>query len=129
MLRAALSSRRPWKTEWRIRPSGVHSPNETSATSVGSTQWPRTSRGFSKNGVVVAGEAVERLAQRRERALWSKPLPTPPAKRSLPASSWMPSRSEPMPVREPFGSVQPPTTNSWRCVHLSLIQVGLRFET
>jgi hypothetical protein len=38
MLRAGLSSRRPWKTEWRIRPSGVHSPNETSATSVGRTQ-------------------------------------------------------------------------------------------
>ena len=34
-----------------------------------------------------------------------------------------------MPVREPCGSVQPPTTNSWRCVHLSLIQVGLRRET
>ena len=34
-----------------------------------------------------------------------------------------------MPVREPCGSVQPPTTNSWRCVHFSLIQVGLRRDT
>ena len=128
MLRAALSSRRPWKTEWRIRPSGVHSPNETSATSVGLTQWPRTSRGFSKNGVVSLARPSSAL-RREASEPWSKPLPTPPAKRSLPRSSWMPSRSEPSPVREPFGSVQPPITNSWRWVHLSLIQVGLRFET
>ena len=30
------------------------------------------------------------------------------------------------PVRDPCGSVHPPTTNSCRCVHLSLIQVALR---
>ena len=66
MLRAGLSSRRPWKTEWRIRPSGVHSPNETSATSVGRTQWPPASRGFSKNGGRVARPgASSASAQRR----------------------------------------------------------------
>ena len=27
-----------------------------------------------------------------------------------------------MPVREPFGSVKPPMTNSWRAWHLSLSQ-------
>ena len=99
-----LSSRRPWKTEWRMRPSGVHSPNETSATSLGSTQWPRTSRGFSKNGVVSAGIAASAFFTAAS-VFWSKPLPTPPAKRRWPASSWMPSSSEPMPLREPFGSV------------------------
>ena len=111
-----------------MRPSGVHSPNDTSATSFGSTQWPRTSRGFSKNGVFSAGIAASACFTAAS-VFWSKPLPTPPAKRRCPASSWMPSRSEPMPVREPCGSVQPPTTNSWRCVHLSLIQVGLRRDT
>ena len=124
MLRGALSSRRPWKTEWRIRPSGVHSPNETSATSSGLTQWPLTSRGFSKNGRRLAGEAVERLAQRRERASGRSRCRRRRRSGARRVSSWMPSSSEPKPVREPFGSVQPPITNSWRCVHLSLIQVG-----
>ena len=101
------SRSRPCRRAGRGRPSGgsgrrgVHSPNDTSATSFGSTQWPRTSRGFSKNGVVSAGIAASACFTAAS-VFWSKPLPTPPAKRRCPASSWMPSRSEPMPVREPL---------------------------
>jgi hypothetical protein len=43
-----------------------------------------------------------------------------------PSLSCTPSNSDPMPVREPCGSVKPPITNSWRRPHFSLIQSGER---
>jgi hypothetical protein len=75
---AGLSVRRPWKTEWRMRPSGVHSPNETSATSSGFTQWPRASAGFSCSGVLSVASGFSCAWIALSEAV-SKPVPTLPA--------------------------------------------------
>ena len=73
-----LSLRRPWKTAWRTLPSRVHSANEISATSFGSTQVPRASRGLSMNGASFVSSFVSCL-RKAPSVLTSKPVPTLPA--------------------------------------------------
>ena len=55
--RAALSSRRPWNEDWRIRPPCVQPRISTSATSLGSTQTgartPRSSLGTRASGATL----------------------------------------------------------------------------
>ena len=117
---AALSSRRPLNTGCRSWPSPVHSLKATSATREGEVQCtPRawTPFGGSANGGVCRSSVRRRFAS-RARVASPKPLPTRPAKRKAPSSSWTPSRRAPNPWRVPAGSVKPPTTNSWRRPHL-----------
>jgi hypothetical protein len=75
---AGLSLRSPWNTEWRMRPSGVHSEKDTSATSSGRTQCPRASAGrLASADFSIASGLSARSSERSVES--SKPVPTLPA--------------------------------------------------
>ena len=122
MLVAAWSVRRSRNTEWRICPARVHSPKDTSATSTGLTQCRRPAIAVAlANGLALATSGSSLALRSRSRASL-KPVPTLPAYCNAPLSSCTPSSNAPIPVRAPLGSVKPQMTNSWRWLHLSLIQ-------
>ena len=102
---ASLSSRRPWYTGARSRPSCVHSAKRTSATSRGSTQTTSPFRTFGIFGTSANGGSSVRsgfsLSSSRLISASSKPVPTLPAQRR-PLPSLTASTSEPKaPVRLP----------------------------
>ena len=71
-----LSARSPWNTECRILPSRVHSPNETSHTSSGRTQWaPRGMPAPASNGLRATARGSSALRSAR-RLCSLKPVPT-----------------------------------------------------
>ena len=69
-MRCAPACRRAGRGRRRggSRPSGVHSPNETSATSVGSTQWPRARRLVEERRRVASRSPTSAFFTARERA-------------------------------------------------------------
>ena len=76
---ACLSLRSPLKTACRIEPALVHSPNATSATSVGLSQCAlRSISRLGANGLLSAAN-LSIFAFRSRKASPSKPLPTLPA--------------------------------------------------
>src|SRR5271165_859893 len=114
----SLSVRKPRKTGWRNSPSSVHSPNFTSATSFGRTQWlvfGSGGGGGGSNGQRAVASGLS-LAMTALSDAPSKPVPTAPQKTSAPFW-YTPSSNAPNSARAPCGSVQPPMTNSCsRCV-------------
>ena len=99
----SLSLRSPWKTGWRMRPSRVHSANDTSATSFGcdpvALHAARLSRRTASSSVSSASSAC---VQRRRASSRRSRCRRCPHSAACPASSCTPSSSEPKPVREPL---------------------------
>src|SRR6185295_3174169 len=75
---AALSSRRPRKTGWRISPADVHSVNRTSPTSLGFTQVVTASSFTRTPKGEVDVRSAESLSYKSLRVAWEKPVPTWP---------------------------------------------------
>ncbi len=106
-----------------MTPSLVHSVNSTSATRVGSTKTDSRG-GFGPSPLSANGDPSRRSStcERRSSSASVKPVPTRPAKRSLPSSS-TPTSSAPMrSVRLPVPGTQPPTTTSSRRTFLTFSQ-------